>query len=122
MKKNGYTLVELIAVLVIIALVATIVVLNFDHSIDKSKNKKEDSFVNDLEKAACVYIDLTESESFKSTCYPSRNCTVTVSQLVQSGILADDMIDPKTNDKIAQSLTINVSWDSNGTKSCTFSR
>lgn len=122
MRKNGYTLVELIAVIVIIALVATVVILNFDNSVDKSKNKKEDAFINDLEKAACVYIDLTENASFKATCYPSKSCNITVAQLVDSGILADDIIDPSTNSKINKQLTINVSWDANGTKTCSFHR
>ena len=122
MNKKGYTLIEIIAVMVIIALITTIVILNFDNSIEKSNNKKETAFVNDLEKAACVYIDLKENAIFKSSCYSSNTCTVSVAQLVSSGILASDMIDPSTNSEIDQQLTISVTWDSDGTKTCTFTR
>ena len=122
MNKNGYTLVEIIAVLVIIALIATIVTINFDNSINKTNTKKEQAFVSDLEKAACVYIDLKENAIYKSTCYPSSNCSVTVNQLITNGMISEDMIDPSTNNKVNKQLVINVSWDSEGTKTCTFNR
>ena len=121
MDKKGYTLIELIAVIVIIALISTIVILNFDSIFTKSNTKKHDSFKNDLEKAACAYIDLDENATFKSSCYPS-TCNVTVAQLVTSGMIADDMIDPTTDNKVSQSLVVRVSWDSSGTKSCTLNR
>ena len=121
MNKKGYTLIELIAVVVIIALVATIVALNFDNIIGKSSSKKLDSFEDDLEKAACVYIDLDANASTKNACYPS-NCQVTVEQLVTSGLILDDTIDPSTNQKVSQSLVVRVTWDENGTKTCTLNR
>lgn len=122
MKKNGYTLIELIAVIVIIGLVSTIVVLNFDNIIGKSDNKKEQSFTKDLEKSACVYIDLKENITYKNTCYPSKHCSVTASQLITSGLISDELIDPTTNNKVNKNLVINISWDENGTKSCTLNR
>ena len=112
MNKRGYTLIEIIAVIVIIALVTTIVILNFDTSIGKTNTKKEESFVTDLEKAACVYIDLKENTAF----------TVTVGQLVTSGILSSDMKDPSTNNDVDQQLAVSVTWDNEGTKTCTFTR
>lgn len=122
MNKKGYTLVEIIAVIVIIALITTIVILNFDTSIGKNNNKKEEAFINDLEKAACVYIDLKENTAFKNTCYSSGTCTVTVGQLVTSGILSSDMKDPSTNSNVDQQLAVSVTWDNEGTKTCTFTR
>ena len=122
MNKRGYTLIEIIAVIVIIALVTTIVILNFDTSIGKTNTKKEESFVTDLEKAACVYIDLKENTAFKNTCYSSGTCTVTVGQLVTSGILSSDMKDPSTNNDVDQQLSVSVTWDNEGTKTCTFTR
>lgn len=122
MNKKGYTLVEIIAVIVIIALITTIVILNFDTSIGKNNNKKEEAFINDLEKAACVYIDLKENIAFKNTCYSSGTCTVTVGQLVTSGILSSDMKDPSTNSNVDQQLAVSVTWDNEGTKTCTFTR
>ena len=120
MNKNGYTLVELIAVFVIIAIISTVVILNFDHSVSKSNEKKDEAFISDLEKGACVYIDLNENKTTKDSCYP--RCSVTTSQLINSGIIADDMVDPSTNDVIDPSLTINVVWDASGAKKCTFNR
>ena len=120
MNKKGYTLVELIAVFVIIAVISTVVILNFDHSIDKGNEKKEKAFVADLEKAACIYIDLRDNKTIKDNCYP--NCNVTTQELITGGIISDDLIDPSTNNAIRTDLTINVVWDANGEKICTFSR
>ncbi|MBR5662027.1 MAG: prepilin-type N-terminal cleavage/methylation domain-containing protein [Bacilli bacterium] len=122
MNKKGFTLIEIIAVIVIIALVTTIVILNFDNSLNKNNNKKEEAFVTDLEKAACVYIDLKDNAIFKNTCYSLGTCTVTVDQLITNGILSSDMKDPSTNQNIDKNLTVSITWDSDGTKTCTFTR
>lgn len=122
MNKKGYTLIELIAVIIIIGLIATIVIMNFDKSIGKSDNKKIASFKQDMEKAACVFVDLHENETFKNTCYPSRSCNVTAAQLISSGMIIEDTIDPVTNAKVNKNLTINVSWNNEGTKTCTLNR
>jgi prepilin-type N-terminal cleavage/methylation domain-containing protein len=122
MNKKGYTLVELIAVFIIIALIATIVIVNFDSSITKTNNKKEQHFKTELEKAACVFIDLQENASYKNTCYSSGTCNVTVEQLINSGILTDDYIDPSTDEKISKNLVVHVTWNSSGIKTCTFTR
>ena len=122
MNKKGYTLIEIIAVMVIIALITTIVILNFDTSIGKTNTKKEEAFVTDLEKAACVYIDLKENAIYKSTCFSSNTCSVTVGQLITSGMLSADLTDPTTNEAVNQQLTVSVTWDSEGTKTCTFTR
>ena len=122
MNKKGYTLIEIIAVIVIIALITTIVILNFDTSIGKTNTKKEEAFVTDLEKAACVYIDLKENAIYKSTCFSSNTCSVTVGQLITSGMLSADLTDPTTNEAVNQQLTVSVTWDSEGTKTCTFTR
>lgn len=122
MNKKGYTLVELIAVVVIIALISIIVILNFDTIIGKSNNKKDKAFKDDLEKAACVFIDLKANAVFKQSCYPSKTCTVRVSQLISAGLITDEYTDPATNKAIDPQLSVVVSWDDNGTKTCTFNR
>lgn len=121
MDKKGYTLIELIAVVVIIAMVAIIIVINFDRILGKSDDKKEAAFKADIEKAACVYVDLKENSIFKSSCYPN-TCTVTVANLISSGLVKDDEIDPVTNNVVSKTLTVSVTWDNEGTKSCTLNR
>lgn len=121
MNKKGYTLIELIAVVVIIAMVAIIIVVNFDKILGKSDDKKVSAFESDLEKAACVYVDLKENNVFKSSCYPN-TCTVTVASLISSGLVKDDTIDPVTNNTVSKTLTVSVTWDNEGTKNCTLNR
>lgn len=121
MNKKGYTLIELIAVVVIIALIATIVALNFDTIIGKTNTKKNNAFKDDLEKAACVYIDLQVNQGVKEACYSS-GCSVTAEQLIISGLISDDLIDPTTNHEVNKSLVVNITWDSEGTKTCELNR
>lgn len=122
MRKNGYTLIELIAVIALIAVVAIIVILNFDNSVTKSNNKKKNNFKTEIENAACVYIDLKDNASYKSSCYSHNNCSVTASQLINSGMISDELIDPETEQKISPTLSIDVRWDEEGLKTCALNR
>lgn len=61
MKNNkGFTLVELLAVIVVLGVVLTIVVRSVIVSMDKAKEKTEKVFVSKLEDAIEQYIDLNK--------------------------------------------------------------
>lgn len=122
MNKKGFTLIELIAALVIIALISTIVIINLDSVVNQTNSRKEADFKTDLEKAACVYIDLQANASYKNTCYSSGTCNVTVAQLISGGIITSDMEDPVTKQNISPSLVVTVTWNNLGVKTCTFNR
>lgn len=120
MKNNkGFTLIELIASIGLMILIATIVTVNLNHMKEKREQSKITEFKTKVQDAACVFIDLTVNKVKKSNCYP--NCTVSVDDLIKDGMISDDLINPKTNQAINPSLQISVSWDSNGKKTCTLS-
>lgn len=122
MNKKGYTLVELIAVIAIIAILATILIMNFDGVINKNKQKSDNFFKEEVEKAACVYIDLKSHKTIKDACYPSKNCSITANDLITDGLISDELKDPVTGNKINKNLVINITWDLEGTKTCTLTR
>lgn len=55
MKKNGFTLVELIAVIVILGLIVTLVATNFFGGSDHSRKKLDEIMQNQLKDAIRVY-------------------------------------------------------------------
>lgn len=57
MNKKGFTLVELLATLVILGIVIGIVVIGVVGSLKNAKNKTEDVFAGTLEDALDIYLD-----------------------------------------------------------------
>lgn len=119
MNKKGFTLMEMIAAVIIIGIIATTVAISFTNILNKNNEKKYKEFKRELEQAACVYIDLNEYKQVKASCFSSGTCNVKVKALVESGLIDDDMINPQTDAKVNQNLTVQVKWDANKNKTCT---
>ena len=56
-KKNGFTLVELLATIVVLSIVVGITVVGVNAAFKNAKQKSEDVFVKTLEDALDIYID-----------------------------------------------------------------
>ena len=56
-KKNGFTMVELLATLVILGIVITIVIITVSNSFGNAKNKTEEVFIKTIEDAMTIYLD-----------------------------------------------------------------
>lgn len=120
MKNKGFTFVELIVIIGLLALLAIIIVANMIGLQGKQKEKNYNSFKNKFESAACMYIEKKEQADFKKTCKAS-GCTVNGSALVSSGLVADDLIDPTTNQEVGKATEYNVKISyTNGEKECKF--
>ncbi len=90
MNKKGLTLIELIAVLAVIGLLALIIIPNTVKLIRGSKNDSASINENGIKQAANIYlIDNVSLESGESV-------NVTLSQLVEGGYLTGELIDSKT--------------------------
>ena len=102
-NKNGFTLVELLAVIVILALLISIAVPS---TISISNKLKENMFckkIDSIETAAKLYGE-DRKESFTSTYEGNRSRTITVKDLIDSNDLKKDnseapyIIDPRNNE------------------------
>ena len=90
MNKNGFTLIELLATITILVLMSVIIGVNIT-SILKGTEENEEKFDKEqIEKAACVYVDSTvnENEYCKNT---STTCTsIKVYNLYTAGLISDE--------------------------------
>lgn len=120
MNKKGFTLVELLAIIVVIAIVAVLVSPSVIRLFNKSKEKSYDILINNIKTAGenyyqeCENGDLTNSSKYGSLAcsISNNNINVTLKSLVELGILKASgnnkiVINPKNNKDIS-SCTITV--------------
>lgn len=107
MNKKGYTLVEIIAVIALIAVICGLFVLNFNR---KNNNQLEENYNNEIKKiesAADTYVMTNKSSSdskYEIIKYTAANeeetfCYITLEDLVDDGFLNKIPINPKTNEE-----------------------
>ena len=94
MFKKGFTLVELLAVIVILAVIALIATPIVKDSIANSKNQALKETINSIERAAYNYgyqNDIGYDTNYKK---------LTLDELISKGFLKGDIINPVTNEKM----------------------
>lgn len=112
MKKKGFTLVELLAVLIILAIIFVISVPLMTEILDQSKNTL-------YKKQIDTILDASYDYSLKHINYlPERNkiSYITLGELKYEGIVDYDLTDPETNKKFNDDLVISISKVGTGYK------
>ena len=102
MKKNGFTLVELIGIVAIIALVMLVTVPRIMSTLTKSTNDKTENFKNDLELSASNYVEsnwgIFKDEYILKINENKKNVyCLSLQTLMDSGYIEKTEIDPSTN-------------------------
>ena len=130
MKKNGYTLIELIVTIGLIATAATVILLNV---VGMKSNQDEDNskrFKKAIEAAACSYIDMSDKIDQRNKCKNNNddNCKIPLSTLLDDkyALVDIDLKDPETNctaEKEKDRIYVKVEFvGSPKEKKCTFVR
>ena len=95
--KRGFTLVELLAVLILLGVVSLIAIPSIGKILNRSREKARESTKNELIKAAKNYYadnirELPDDGSYKC---------LSVSEIEESGYISnDDIVDPTTEEKL----------------------
>ena len=100
MNKKGFTLVELILIITLMAVISVIVIPNILDALSSSKQQKYESLYNLVEKNMKLYndkysVDLwSNNKTFFDFCEESSNCINGINKLKESGsdIVLDDCI------------------------------
>lgn len=112
MKKDGFTLVELLAVVVIIGITYLIIFPSVTSFIDKSKEKSYNIQVDLIEKASKKWVIDNTDELLKKDPYHLNNINLTLTTLKKEGYLQDMFIENPKNKKIMTGCVV-VSYQSN---------
>lgn len=112
MKKDGFTLVELLAVVVIIGITYLIIFPSVTSFIDKSKEKSYNIQVDLIEKASKKWVVDNTDELLKKDPYHLNNINLTLTTLKKDGYLQDEFIENPKTKKIMTGCVV-VSYQSN---------
>lgn len=136
MNNKGFTLVELLATLVVLSIVMSIGTFSIIAIVNSSKNKNYELLISNIKSAAEVYYqECKYSNESVSWCDKTGNYNITLGDLVRYGYLkgnqknSDDtftIVNPKNNESIADCMihiqydydTNKVAVEANGTDSC----
>lgn len=106
MKNNkGFTLIELMGVIVLLGVIALIAIPTIDKKIKEAKNSMSDASLKSIKQASRLWASDNQFSlpADPTTSYYSQEdsngyyCYINYSTLVESGYLEEDMKDPKSN-------------------------
>lgn len=104
--KNGFTLVELLAVIVILAILSAIVVFSVGPTIDSSKTNLSSIQIKQVEQAARMYY-LKEGMNYINYDKDSTKLCISLEYLVDNGYFEEtEVLDLETNEQIGGSVLI----------------
>lgn len=129
-NKKGFTIIELLAVLVIMASASIVIVLNMQGVESRENNDMKEKGVKRIEEAACSFIDkinfdMDGTGKDRDYCMDSNDCNITLSTLISQGYIDEDA---KYDDEghyykdYKDKIIVEVRWVSDGeykVKTCT---
>lgn len=98
-KKNGFTLIELIGIIVILGVLVAIGVPSLLKTLNNNKNKEYETFEKNLFLATESYIQ-KHQDSFSNLNSENGSAMVSINTLVDNGLIKRSLINPKTGQKI----------------------
>ena len=107
MNKKGFTLVELLASLAIMSIIATVLTLNITGIFKKKEQALNENRQNLIITAANVYLELNQNTNLNENC-KLKGCTISVSTLIKEGLLNEEDVN--------NSQVINIYYENNEQK------
>lgn len=124
--KNGFTLVEMLVCIAIIAALGVTIGLNATKVLNDTQNNDYEEIFGDLFDAAKIFVELSSSEPYCGTMSTSQygTCNVTLEYLVQKGLVDKEIYkqnNPMRKNKKFQADDGIVITKTNGKKSASYS-
>ena len=99
MNKKGFTLIEVIMVIAIIAILSLILIPNVMVLIDKNKERSCEKMIDNIESAAKMYVNQNKDEvGVECSGTPKE---ITLKTLVDAGYLGGELVNPINKEKIS---------------------
>lgn len=110
MKNKAFTLVELLGVIVILGIIATITIPIVQRTILENTEEAYQDQVASFEKAAKNYV-ASDVYNMSTKCL-NRTCTVSLDTLQKEGFLpSGDIINPKTDEKFNMENIVDITYN-----------
>ncbi|MCI9233407.1 MAG: type II secretion system protein [Bacilli bacterium] len=106
-SKKGFTLVELLGIIAIIATVLAFVVPSVIGMLKRDDEKEYQRFLTDISLATESYIQFNIG-NYPDLAITGGSYTISMQDLIENGYIKSNMINPKTDRKISISDTIQV--------------
>lgn len=99
LKKQGFTLVELLVTIILLGIVASIVIYNMTNISNTSKEIDYERYIAAIKSAADVYVT-NNSDSFNELYVNKAYIYLTIGDLVKGSLLDENLKNPYTNETI----------------------
>lgn len=106
MKNKGFTLVEIMAVLVIMGILLLVTVPSIFNSIDKKKKREHEKIINEIKNAAELYV--TQNEDVMNFLNSTGNIGISYSTLVTESLIDGNQLDPLTSKPWNSNTYVNI--------------
>lgn len=113
-NKKGFTLVELLGVIVILSMIVLVTVPALISTLKGSEEKQIEEFEKSVYLAAESYFQMN-SELYPQLGSSGAKAYVPISTLIEEGFIKDTLVDPRTNEKIDSSASILAIQNADGT-------
>ena len=110
MKNKGFTLIELITVIVLLGIIASIIVPKINDSIIESKNELASVQMKNIKEAARSWA----ADNIFVTPKPGETIYITLGDLKNGGYIDEDVINPLTKEKYPDDMIIKIIAGENG--------
>lgn len=108
MTRRGFTLVELLAVIVVLGLISLLTIPVVDRIIKDNREKADDVNVDTILNAAYDYVQQNPSKIPESN--NDATTEFTLEDVINAGLLKEDITNPKTNAFYAKDSKITVTF------------
>ncbi len=106
MKRNGFTLLELLAVIALIAILGATTITMFSKNTSFVSNEDLENKYKQIQRAAVVYVDL--NESWLSSFTSNNEIYVKLGELQNTNYVSIDTKNPKTGEPFPNSYLIKI--------------
>ncbi len=114
MNQKGLTLVELLAVIIILSLVALIVTPNIARSVKEYRERLYEVQLNDIKESAKNWLaDQIDQGNTDNIPAEGKKVTVTVLTLQNGGYVEPDLKDPRTKQTINGTIFVTIEFKNN---------
>ena len=115
MNRKGFTMIELLMVIVIIGILSTIMIPNIMAIINKNKDNNLKILESNIISATKAYVNDKKYE-LDFNCPSENKKQIKLSSLVDEGYLKNELVDPNTKEKIDSNKEVTVTLNCNTKK------